>query len=277
MLLVFGSEQCTDTENVPQLRFNFVQLAELANVEKDATCDIIAVVKEVGELGSITSKATQRPISKRELTLVDKSAYSIRLTLWGKSAETFSTSSAGGDNPIMAFRGVKVGDFGGRSLSMVSSSTMMSEPDIPEAFELRGWFVISSLNFIKRVLNDWLAVQVRQFSGRDQLSILLERRRRSSGRRLQVVRNPNDRPSQGRADRPIRHRSVLQHPSHGHVYQEGQHVVPGLPDRSVQQEARHGGQRLLAVRKVRDDVCCSRVSVRSTLFRVPSCAHGKGG
>ena len=75
-------------------------------------------------------------ISKRDLVLVDKSSYSIRMTLWGKSAETFEAESA----PVIAFRGVKVGDFGGRSLSMVSSSTMMVEPDISSAHELRGWY-----------------------------------------------------------------------------------------------------------------------------------------
>lgn len=58
------------------------------------------------------------------------------MTLWGKSAETFEAESA----PVIAFRGVKVGDFGGRSLSMVSSSTMMVEPDISSAHELRGWY-----------------------------------------------------------------------------------------------------------------------------------------
>lgn len=40
----------------------------------------------------------------------------------------------------MAFKGVKVGDFGGRSLSMFSSATMTVNPDIPEAYSLRGWY-----------------------------------------------------------------------------------------------------------------------------------------
>jgi replication factor A1 len=69
------------------------------------------------------------------LTLVDQSGQSIRLTLWGKQAEAFDHQ----DEPVIAFKGVKVGDFGGRSLSMFSNATMTVEPDIPEAHQLRGW------------------------------------------------------------------------------------------------------------------------------------------
>lgn len=64
----------------------------------------------------------------------------MRLTLWGKQAESFD----GNDQPVIAFKGVKVGDFGGRSLSMFSSATMAVNPDIPEAHSLRGWCVVSS-------------------------------------------------------------------------------------------------------------------------------------
>lgn len=60
----------------------------------------------------------------------------MRLTLWGKQAEEYNAD----ENVIIAFKGVKVGDFGGRSLSMFSSSTMSINPDIEETFQLRGWF-----------------------------------------------------------------------------------------------------------------------------------------
>lgn len=75
-------------------------------------------------------------ISKRELTLVDRSNFSVRLTLWGKQAETFAADG----QPVIAFKGAKVGDFGGRSLSMFSSSTMHMDPDTPEGHLLRGWY-----------------------------------------------------------------------------------------------------------------------------------------
>ena len=36
-------------------------------------------------------------------------------------------------------KGARVSDFGGWSLSVLSSSTMIVNPDIPEAYKLRGW------------------------------------------------------------------------------------------------------------------------------------------
>ena len=78
----------------------------------------------------------------------------MRLTLWGKHAEQYNAT----DQPVIAFKSVRVGDFGGkllcivslsfillnssssgRSLSMISSSLMAINPDIPEAHGLRGW------------------------------------------------------------------------------------------------------------------------------------------
>ncbi|WWC88776.1 uncharacterized protein L201_003689 [Kwoniella dendrophila CBS 6074] len=128
-------EPCDD-DSVPQVKFNFKGIDDLGNTQKDELCDVIGIVKEVGELGSVTSKATNKPFAKRDIQLVDSSGHSVRLTLWGKQAETFQAD----DQPVIAFKGVKVGDFGGRSLSMFSSATMSVNPDIPEAHALRGWF-----------------------------------------------------------------------------------------------------------------------------------------
>jgi replication factor A1 len=93
-------------------------------------------VKEAGELGSITTKSTGKTIPKRDLLLVDQSGVQTRLTLWGKAAEDWAHSGA----PTLACRGVKVGDFGGRSLSTLSSSSVLVNPDIPHSHHLRGWF-----------------------------------------------------------------------------------------------------------------------------------------
>jgi len=76
------------------------------------------------------------------------------MTLWGKQAEQYNDAEA---HPVIAFKGVKVGDFGGgfvpfdsfgyllfrdpgRSLSMFSTSAMHVNPEIDESFALRGWY-----------------------------------------------------------------------------------------------------------------------------------------
>ncbi|KAF8517579.1 hypothetical protein BU17DRAFT_76387 [Hysterangium stoloniferum] len=129
-------EECIDQTNVPVVKYNFVELKDLESISKDSICDVIGIVKEAHDLGEVTSKSTQKTIAKRDLTLVDRSGFSVRLTLWGEQAKKYTAAG----QPVIAVKGVKVGDFGGRSLSMFSSSTMSVNPDITEAHALRGWF-----------------------------------------------------------------------------------------------------------------------------------------
>lgn len=135
-------EKSEDQTAVPQVRFNFCNIRELQDVEKDATIDIIGVLKEVGDVGTIISKTKDKPFDKRELTLVDDTGFSVRATLWGKTANSFDAKP----ESVVAFKGMRVGDFGGRSLSMLSSGTMTIDPDIPEAHKLKGWYDASGRN-----------------------------------------------------------------------------------------------------------------------------------
>ena len=100
------------------------------------TLDVIGVLKETGELSEITSKTTQKQVSKRELQLVDRSGYQVQMTIWGRNAQEFSAPP----ESVIAVKGVKVSDFNGRSLSLFSSSMMQIDPDIDEAHTLNGWY-----------------------------------------------------------------------------------------------------------------------------------------
>jgi len=129
-------EKAEDQSNVPQVRYNFCTLQDLNEVEKDTTVDVIAVLKDVEDVTQIISKTTQKPYDKRELTLVDDTGYSVRCTIWNKAATAFDAPT----ESVIALKGAKVGDFGGRSLSLLSSGTMTIDPDIPEAHKLKGWY-----------------------------------------------------------------------------------------------------------------------------------------
>ena len=129
-------EKAEVQDDVPQVRFNFTTISDLQSVDKDTTIDVVGILKDVGEVSQITSKTTSKPYDKRELTLVDDTGYSVRLTVWGKVAASFDVNP----ESVVAFKGVKVSDFGGRSLSLLSSGSMATNPDMPEAHKLRGWY-----------------------------------------------------------------------------------------------------------------------------------------
>jgi replication factor A1 len=129
-------EKAQDQTNVPSLRYNFIPIQDLEQIQKDTVIDCIGVVREIGEVGEINSKTTGKPFSKREVTIVDSSRHQVRLTLWGDSASTFEAPL----ESVVAFQGLKVSDFGGRSLSLLSSGSMAVDPDMEEAHKLKGWY-----------------------------------------------------------------------------------------------------------------------------------------
>ncbi|KAJ3711818.1 hypothetical protein C8R42DRAFT_728503 [Lentinula raphanica] len=131
-------EECLETSNLPMIKYSFVTLQELQKLPKDSTCDVIAILNNYGDVSEITSRATSRTMKKRELTLVDQSGFSTRLTLWGNQAENFSPDE---QSPVIAFKGSKSAIMEvRRSLGMVASATMTQNPDIPESHALRGWY-----------------------------------------------------------------------------------------------------------------------------------------
>ncbi|KAM9347966.1 replication protein A 70 kDa DNA-binding subunit-like [Symphorus nematophorus] len=126
---------CDDGQGIPAVHCDFLPIAELENRDKDAIIDVIGVCKSAEDVSRITTK-TSREVSKRALTLIDTTGKEVAVTLWGEEAEKFD----GSGQPVVAIKGARLSDFGGRSLSALFSSTVMVNPDIPEAFRLRAWF-----------------------------------------------------------------------------------------------------------------------------------------
>ncbi|CAE6438488.1 unnamed protein product [Rhizoctonia solani] len=128
---------CEDNRAIPQVEFNFTKLSQFATstVEKDTIVDVLGVITEVHPIDTITLKSTGKIVSKRDIIITDRSTNHVRITIWGKQAVTFQAEK----NLIAAFKRVKVGNSGGRRLSLVSSSTVLFYPDIPEARDLNHW------------------------------------------------------------------------------------------------------------------------------------------
>lgn len=129
-------ELCTDESDLPTWSFDFKKLKDLAQVEPASIIDVIGVVHQVGDLATIVGRQSNKEFSKRELQIADQSGMSVRLTIWGSEAESFE----GSKYPVVAVKGCKVSDWGGRSLSVLSTSQLLCNPDIKEAHFLRGWY-----------------------------------------------------------------------------------------------------------------------------------------
>ncbi|XP_052075679.1 replication protein A 70 kDa DNA-binding subunit-like [Mytilus californianus] len=129
-------EVCTDDVDLPTVKFEFTKINELESKAPGNNIDLIGVVRSCGDVGTVIGKASQKEITKREVQLCDQSGMVVNLTLWGNEAQTFDGSGC----PVLAVKGAKLSDYGGRSASVLASSQMLINPDIKEAHILRGWY-----------------------------------------------------------------------------------------------------------------------------------------
>uniref|UniRef100_G3RE64 Replication protein A subunit n=1 Tax=Gorilla gorilla gorilla TaxID=9595 RepID=G3RE64_GORGO len=127
---------CEDDHHLPTVQFDFTGIDDLENKSKDSLVDIIGICKSYEDATKITVRSNNREVAKRNIYLMDTSGKVVTATLWGEDADKFD----GSRQPVLAIKGARVSDFGGRSLSVLSSSTIIANPDIPEAYKLRGWF-----------------------------------------------------------------------------------------------------------------------------------------
>ncbi|CAL9729345.1 replication factor A protein 1 [Monosporozyma unispora] len=128
-------EECSDESNVPKTHFDFVKLNTIENQEANSTVDVIGIIQTVNPHFELTSKAGKK-FDRRDITIVDDSNYSITVGLWNQLALDFNLP----EGSVVAIKGVRVSDFGGKSLTMGFSSTLVPNPEIPEAYDLKGWY-----------------------------------------------------------------------------------------------------------------------------------------
>ena len=128
------NESDASASNIKSQTYKFVSIDSLPSVPENTTVDIIGYVKTAAEWNEITTKAG-KTLQKRELEVVDKSNCMVRVTLWGDRATSndYNWEAC----PIVAFKGCRVGSYGGRSLS--ASSVIQINPDLPEGHDLNAW------------------------------------------------------------------------------------------------------------------------------------------
>ncbi|ORY52620.1 replication factor-a protein [Rhizoclosmatium globosum] len=110
--------ECNDGSAAPQIKYSRVMLNQLMEYEKDA-------------------QIAGKQLSKRDCTLADESGHSCRLTIWGTQAET----SDGSSNPVYIMKGLRVNDFGGRSLSVSGGASLVEAVDCHDAHTVKGWWM----------------------------------------------------------------------------------------------------------------------------------------
>lgn len=126
-------------DSVPRIRFDFTPIDHIQEAKKDDMLDIIAVIVSSKPVTNVTTR--KGDTSRRNVTVADNSGRAIELTLWGDQADGFDGMLAEhGPHTILAFKGVRVSDFGGRTLSAMQTTEFEVEPDLEDAHAVRRWW-----------------------------------------------------------------------------------------------------------------------------------------
>ncbi|KAJ0963496.1 hypothetical protein J5N97_028618 [Dioscorea zingiberensis] len=128
---------------IPETKFNFVKIDQLGTyVHGRELVDVIGVVQNVSSTLSIRRKNNNDTIPKRDITIADDSNKTVTVSLWNELATEVGQQLLDivETSPIVAIKSLKVGDFQGVSLSSLSKSKVLINPDLPEAKKLRAWF-----------------------------------------------------------------------------------------------------------------------------------------
>ncbi|XP_027333073.1 replication protein A 70 kDa DNA-binding subunit B isoform X2 [Abrus precatorius] len=128
---------------VPETKFKFVPIDQLGpHVNKTDLVDVVGVVKNVSSTMSIRRKSDNEGIPKRDITIADETKKTVVVSLWNELATNIGQEllDIADKSPVVAIKSLKVGDFQGVSLSTISKSAVLINPDIPEAKKLRSWY-----------------------------------------------------------------------------------------------------------------------------------------
>jgi replication factor A1 len=131
-------EPASDDVAIGTIRFEIVDLRALQSRPLPCSVDLCGVVQSSAEVAKLVSKAGQ-DLVKRDIVLADDTGFTLQVTLWGETAQRKDSDFEG--NPVLVIKGVKISDFGERSGSTISSSTLKFNPeDVPDAKRLQSWW-----------------------------------------------------------------------------------------------------------------------------------------
>ncbi|KAE8994966.1 hypothetical protein PF011_g16529 [Phytophthora fragariae] len=125
-----------DDDSIEHVDCAITTIRDLAHADAHAQVDALAMIMDVGVLDSVVDRKGGVQV-KRELKLVDSSNVEIVCTLWNEFAEVDYTAAL---HQPYAFRQVMVNDFRGRSVSTLSSTMAILNPNLPEVIALQEWF-----------------------------------------------------------------------------------------------------------------------------------------
>lgn len=131
-------EPASEDASIETIKFNFTSLKALATRTLPAAVDLCGIISSFKPTQTVNSKEGVELI-KREITIVDDTATSISVTLWGDRAKQDDSVFAG--HPAVVIKAVLIKEFReSRSGSLGQSAEMILKSTMPEAVKVQQWW-----------------------------------------------------------------------------------------------------------------------------------------
>mmetsp|Transcript_46462 Transcript_46462/g.137308 ORF Transcript_46462/g.137308 Transcript_46462/m.137308 type:complete len:458 (-) Transcript_46462:27-1400(-) len=127
-----------DAEDIEVNKFCFTDLRALQTKVLPCTVDVCGILVDAKPLFAFTSK-DGKELVKREITVADDTATSLRVTLWGERAKQDDVVFE--KRVPVCLKGVSVKEWnGGRSGSLLEGGGLVFDAKLPEAERVRLWW-----------------------------------------------------------------------------------------------------------------------------------------
>ena len=106
-------QQASDDGKIAKESFDFIKLKEVAVRDNNTVCDVVALIKEVGQPMDVNLRSGEVK-QRRNVTILDDSMTEVEVTFWG---DTFPILNTLKKNDVVVMTGLKINEFKGRNLA----------------------------------------------------------------------------------------------------------------------------------------------------------------
>ncbi|KAJ1607349.1 replication protein A1 large subunit [Cryptosporidium canis] len=140
--------ECDDDSIGKAPKYVFSTLKDIQEMPVPSIVDLIGVVKQFSPCTKVISRKNNDEVSRRTISIVDKTGLQLNVTLWGELAELSDGKLSG--NPAVALKSIQIRDYQGKQGSTLNGRSILEfSLDDGKIEEMKNWFdsTGSSLRF----------------------------------------------------------------------------------------------------------------------------------
>nr|XP_040569640.1 LOW QUALITY PROTEIN: replication protein A 70 kDa DNA-binding subunit-like [Lepeophtheirus salmonis] len=150
-------DSSSDSLKIPKLQIDITKLSDIADKVSNDVVNVVGIVVSFGSIQEISVSQGARTVLKRDMTLRDNSGEcmggsTVNVTLWDAKTN-IDDGKIEVEKKYYCFTNAKVSDWKGKSLSAGSGSTLIFDPDLPQAKLLYQWWNSSQQSVSNNTFN----------------------------------------------------------------------------------------------------------------------------